>query len=339
MIGVLNKGELDHLEFNGPVKATARGSINWSDMTQSRIEGAVRGSDLTFGPLKASEYSFTIHMIGLTNILNDVRARVFGGDLQGRVAFLLPSGEETNGTYTVEASVKNVDFQSMVHAFNRKVDEEYEGRLFLRDFKLHGVLAEGTTQSMTGSGALRIKNGKIFMLPIFGGLTDWFARYIPGMDFVLNQSDAKTEFAIAGGKLHTDKVSIEGSLIRLEGDGDYQFDGHLNFRVRVKLLREKSLAGWLLDLPTWLLSKLFEFRLEGTREAPQWQPFSSTMDVLETIGLRSRKDSARQAQEEAEDRSPPQLKGKIEASLEPMPEVDVEKDADEETPVQGGASR
>jgi hypothetical protein len=339
MIGVLNQGELDALDFSGPVNSTAKGSVNWSDMTQSRIEGAVRGTGLGFGPLQATDYSFTIHTIGLTNTLNDVRARVYGGELQGRVSFLLPSVAASNGTYTAEASVKNVDFQSLVHAFNRKADEEYEGRLSLRDFKLQGELAKGTTRTMTGSGALRIKNGKIFMLPIFGGLTDWFARYIPGLDFVLNQSDARTDFTMADGKMHTDKILIEGSVIRLDGNGDYHFDGHLDFRVQIKFLREKSLAGWILDLPTWILSKLFEFRLEGTREAARWQAFSSTVDLLETIGLGDRKGSARPAPAEVDDRSPPKLEGKIEASLEPMPEADVEKDADEETPMRGGASR
>jgi hypothetical protein len=66
--------------------------------------------------------------------------------------------------------------------------------------------------------------------------------------------------------------------------GDCGFDGNLSFDVQVRPLTEKSLIGQAMRVLTYPISRLLEFRLDGTLQRPRWRPFSL---VREERGLDS----------------------------------------------------
>jgi hypothetical protein len=136
-------------------------------------------------------------------------------------------------------------------------------------------------RNLQGKGYVRVKDGRVFMLPVFGGLTAYLSKRIPGMNFVLSQTEARAEFAIADGKAHTDKVQISGDVLTLRGSGDYHLDRRLDFKAELLFLKPKTFAHKVFRLPTYLFSKLFEFRLYGTLDDPQWRPVNFTEDVWE----------------------------------------------------------
>jgi len=116
-------------------------------------------------------------------------------------------------------------------------------------------------------------------------------KIIPGLDFVLCQSNVKSKFTISDGKFHTRDVLIEGELFGLTGRGDYYLNNDLDFKVRVNLLKSKTLMGMTFQRLLSPLRWFLEFRLTGTFDKPRWYLRTFSKDMLKKLGL-SRTDGA-----------------------------------------------
>jgi len=127
---------------------------------------------------------------------------------------------------------------------------------------------------------MNITEGRIFQIPLFGGLSDFLTRVIPGMSVLLRQTDVQASFVIADGKIHSDEILIEGDIFSLVGQGDYYLDGTLDFTVQVKLLRKHTLAADVFRFVTHPVSKMLEFHLGGTLDSPRWRPVHIPKEVF-----------------------------------------------------------
>ncbi len=153
------------------------------------------------------------------------------------------------------------------------------------EFLIEGMTGKDTIGSLKGHGALRISDGRVFMMPVFGGLSEFMTKIIPGLDLVLKQSDLKTKFVIDKGYIITDKVAVEGDVLSLKAYGSYMLKGDLDFDVQVKLLKEHTFGGKVVRFITYPISKLFEFSLKGSLTDPHWYPENFSLDLLEKIGF------------------------------------------------------
>ncbi|MDI6775030.1 MAG: AsmA-like C-terminal region-containing protein [Verrucomicrobiota bacterium] len=291
MIGILTNGVLDDFRFDGQVNVAGHGVANYEDLAKTRLNLRITGRDLGWNRLKVEEYGFDLNVDGLTNALNDIRGRFYGGDLSGRAVFVLSPDPLGDASFEVAGRVSHAGFERFMKDVekNDRQAREYAGRLSV-SLNMNGLLGETNTGTINGKGAIRVKEGKVLLLPIFGELTKTLTDYIPGLDFVVNQTDVKSEFKIAEKKISTENICIEGNVIRLNGYGDYHFDNTLDFRAQVRLLRHQSILSYLTDPIMWVFGKLFEFRLEGDVSDPRWTAFSSTMDLLKKIGLKKKDD-------------------------------------------------
>ena len=61
--------------------------------------------------------------------------------------------------------------------------------------------------------------------------------------------------------------------------GSYYFDEKLDFYVRVQLLR-KGVIAKVVNLPTFLVTKLFEFHLGGHLKSPKWRPVNFPKELF-----------------------------------------------------------
>jgi hypothetical protein len=164
--------------------------------------------------------------------------------------------------------------------------QDYRGRVSGR-FDVSGLVEDRTGEALTGEGAIRIKDGRVFMLPLFGGLSQALARVIPGLDFVLRQTDARAEFVIRNREARSTEIQVEGDVLSLTGRGAYRFDGGLDFYAQVQLMKHQTLVAKVLRTLTYPLSKLFEFRLRGTLDEPDWYPLNFSPELFERLGLKA----------------------------------------------------
>ena len=288
MIGILTNSVDTVLHYKGPVKLQARGIAGTKDIAKTDFVGTVHAKGLGSGRFTSDECTFSVRMKGPTNTLSNIQGRIYDGTFTGQAMLVAPNGSQTNTEYAIETTVVDVDFEELARILTGEKDKEYDG-IFYGYLSMRGLAGEGNGHTATGNGHLGIKNGHVYMLPVFGGLSDYVTRIIPGLDFVLSQSDAKADFVIADSRAHSKDVRIKGDIISLSGKGDYAFDHKLDYDVQMRLLKSHTIGGRILKPIFYPLSKLFEFSLRGTLEEPDWHLINFSSEILEKLGLRKKK--------------------------------------------------
>jgi len=287
MLGLLTNGALPECHFEGPFDFWGRGVVDYGNFhgTDFRGGGNFYGFRYRDYPVITNN-CFFMKMEGLTNICPFVEGRFYGGLLRAQVDVRATDFAAQDWRYAVTGKLDQADFGSL--AADRKITNRlaYCGALSGSVF-VQGMVKDSNGATMTGNGRVSVRNGRVFLLPVFGGLSTLMARIIPGVDFVLRQTDMKADFAISNRMFSTENAVIEGSVLSLSGRGNYTFDQNVNFDVQVRLMKEKTFMAKVLRVVTYPLSKLFELRLRGTRDAPRWYPVNFSADVFGKMGWRN----------------------------------------------------
>ena len=277
IIGVVTNDFFTKCRVEEPFSVTAKGVAGYEDKAKNDFDAEIQCGGIGNQSLLIRNSDFVMKMRGPTNVIENLRGRFCDGEFTGRLSTVLPYGSETNTRFTAEGTVRNADFQELSNLLSDK-QQEYDGRIS-GEFAIEGLMGTNNLNTVRGTCAIRIKHGRIFMLPIFGELSAFIAGIIPGLDVVLRQSDAKAEFVIVDARAYSDKVLIEGDVISLSGSGYYAFNGDLDFDVRISLLKSHTFLGKVIRIPTYLVSKLFQFRLSGSRSDPHWYPVNFSKDL------------------------------------------------------------
>ena len=306
MVGILTNLLTQHITFDGATTVTAEGIVDYSGAhANTDLKGTVQADHVGFERFDCDSGSCDVRMVGDQVTLTNIEASVYGGTASGNIVVTAPPRGQQQTDFQADIQLSNADFgRFMKYASTNDSKREYSGRLF-GDLVIHGVSGKECKKTLNGGGRVEIRDGRVFLLPVFGGLSRLMTRIIPGLDFVLRQSDAGMDFTVENGRVETDKVVVEGDVLSLKGKGAYALGGELDFDVQVKLMNEHSLVSKLVRVLTYPISKLFEFRLKGTLDDPSWYPVNFSLDLLERIGLRKRESKAEadppQTSEDAKD--------------------------------------
>lgn len=125
---------------------------------------------------------------------------------------------------------------------------------------------------LNGKGHVEITEGHLAQMKLFAGLTSLLADKVPGVGFLVNQSQASADFTITNGVFRSDNVYIEGGFVSLKSWGTYDIPkDDLDFTVRVQFMKKESLMGKILHPVTFPFTKLLlEFKATGPIDAPKW---------------------------------------------------------------------
>jgi len=177
----------------------------------------------------------------------------------------------TNLRYQLQGNVREVNFQMLTRTLTGQAADQYRG-YFSGQLELDGFLDDPGGQTAAGHGWIEVGAGRLFQFPLFGGLSEFLGRIVPGLSLIMRQTDARASFVIKDGKIHVDDIVIEGEVITLACEGDYYLNGDLDFAVQVRLLKKNTLVGGILHLAMMPVTKMLEFRLTGTVKDPHWCP-------------------------------------------------------------------
>jgi len=136
--------------------------------------------------------------------------------------------------------------------------------------KFHLPIADGD-EAFEGGGSIDIRNGRLVRIPVFLALTTALANNVPGIDKLINQSEARCDFTITNGVMQTENLVVEGALfcIRLRGRSDLR-TGEVNCVAHCTVMKDDSVLGKYFVHPVlWPFTKLFtEFEISGTKDRP-----------------------------------------------------------------------
>jgi hypothetical protein len=187
----------------------------------------------------------------------DAEAGLFGGGVKFGADISLAKGPSN---YSASVAADSVDFPTLTKLYFDF--DTARGQLFGNfDFKARGADA----RSMEGSGKIRVANGTVFTIPVFGPLSSLASAIIPGFGHSVAR-EATASFTIADGVIRTKDFKVSGRSFGLSGHGELHFvDDRLDFDVKVA---PRKGPGVLLT-PVY---DLLEYKGDGPLSKPNWHP-------------------------------------------------------------------
>ncbi|CAN5271461.1 hypothetical protein BH20VER2_BH20VER2_07600 [soil metagenome] len=247
--------------FRSPPHLVANGVVTFRGRRETQLEigiDAPAGMDYVFlGQVLPFDRAAGQLLITDDRVqLLGTNGTLFGGSVRGTADIHTAKPDDH---YTASIALDGVDFPRLTDLYFKY--KTAQGQLAGRyDF----AVRNDDTRTMTGTGSMRVSNGNVFAIPVFGPLSGLISAVLPGAGYSVAKQAAAT-FTVADGVIHTDDFKVSGKLFGMRGHGDIHFlDDKLDFDLRI----DARGAGALLT-PVY---QLFEYKGEGSLAKPTWRP-------------------------------------------------------------------
>jgi AsmA-like C-terminal region len=247
--------------FHRTPHLTANGVVQFGAGKQTHLQidlDAPGGMDYTFIDKVLPFDRIAGHLLFTDDRLQIVglKGRLFSGDLTGSADISLA---RNNRHYTAKIEVEKADFPSLADLYFKY--KTSQGALSGR-FDFAGVGSDA--RFLKGEGMVRVTDGNVFAIPIFGPLSELLSKMFAGVGYSVAR-EATAPFTIREGVIHTDTLRVSGKLFAMLGHGDVDFlKNKLDFDIRI----DAAGPGAVLTP----LYKLFEYHGEGSLTKPIWRP-------------------------------------------------------------------
>ena len=297
IIGLTNALERvrNTLVFDTPPHMTASGFVAFTSSRDSTTLTGTLSSDactVQGVPARNVQAEFAI----ATNVyqIRQVRASVADGTLDGDIAFQYQPGA-TTVDYRTSFQLRDLDLARLTASFG--LTNPPPGRINAT-VELQSRLDAAQHPALSGQGDLKLTNGVISRIPLFAGFTDYMARNVPGVESIVNQSEARLPFTITNSVLRSDGALIEGNIFSLAGKGVYRIpEDQLDFSVQAGIFKRRTWLGKLTHLVTFPFAKLLlEFHVHGPAGHPAWDYRGILERISDSMGESAgvKKDAAPQ---------------------------------------------
>lgn len=260
---------LQAFRFEGPVRVVGRGRATYGKRHDHDFDLRVEGERMGVRWALADRLAFDVEARGQNMALRNVRGEWHGGSGAGTVELEPAEPPEDPVRYRAEVRVDGADFGAIMRDLSDADATAYSGRISVEG-RLAGAIGDGQGRGAVGEGRVRIREGRLMQIPLFGGLSRGLARLYPGLGFAA-QTDFHADIAIAEGRIRTDNAQLEGGAISLRARGYYGIENRIRMVAQVRPLRSGLIAG-ALRIVTFPLTRLLEFDVTGTLEEPRWEP-------------------------------------------------------------------
>ena len=279
----LTPADLDMVTCESAPVLTVKGlsGVKATDIDDNRIDftttlkhGAFYGfrlNDLSM------DYALVRDRLVFTNVVATGRC---GGRYTGSGVLDLPGFDSARASFGIKVKCEKGSLEEYADAFKFDLGErrgQVDGECWFT-----APASTNFASRLNGGGIVRITDGHLGQMKLFAGLTKLLADKVPGVGFLVNQSQARCTFTVTDGVLSTDNLFIEGGFISIKAWGRYDIaKDDLDFTVRVQFLKDESLMGKVVHPITWPFTKLLlEFKAKGPLDDPKWEYISIIDRIL-----------------------------------------------------------
>ncbi len=128
-----------------------------------------------------------------------------------------------------------------------------------------------TNGSWQGLGNARLRDGFLWDLPLFGGVSKVLDRAIPGLGQSRFNSGSAT-FILTNRAVVTRDLELHSPTVHVFLNGSVQFDTQLDGRLEAAVLRDVPLLGPIVNLVLKPVAKLLEYDVRGRLDHPEMTP-------------------------------------------------------------------
>lgn len=268
MLGPVIAEFMKPFRLDGPARIQVEGLLDYCNFSMNQLAAHVEAQRFGYDRWEAETARFDLSAIGRRLRFTNAVATAYGGTFAGQGA-LYPVSTDSNWRYEADFAATNARLADLLTASIGKPMGELRGTLD-GTAKIGGYIGRGTGPLVTGSGHVDIRGGLLFQTKLFSGLSSILSKILP--DFTLfAQTDASGDYTIRNSRVSAKDIQLQGTVFSVKAAGDYAFNGALDYRVEVQLLRGGPVAA-LVRLATLPVTRLLEFRLTGTFADPHWRP-------------------------------------------------------------------
>lgn len=277
-------------EIIGPLTARAVRPYEFPIAPSVVINGSVgtdrdaeKWSDLHFD-LRASHFHWfkfnltnvTARLDWVTNRLSvtNLQSGFHGGRLDGWLGFDFdpPVGND----FAFDLAFTNAGLRSLIADIanpTNSLEGDLTGRIRVTDANTE------YWESWQGHGEVALTDGLLWDIPVFGIFSPVLNTLIPGLGRS-KATRAEGAFTMTNSLIRTRDLIIHSPPARLYYDGTVDFDANVDARVEAKLFKNKSLVGKLFDALTAPITKIFEYKVNGTLGHPVTKPINELPKLL-----------------------------------------------------------
>jgi hypothetical protein len=266
---------LDAFRFDGPVYAAGKGQIDYGQWSNHQFNGTFRAENIHMEKLQAGRFESSVAITGTRLSFTHATATLYNGQANGDATFDI-SLNDGSAPYRIDARFSQLDLKTLLQQVTTGDYNQINGQLST-SFTLSADATTGFWNSAQGIGQVKIENGRLADVPLFGGFSRLVQTAFAGFNlFTLTEFSA--DYQLHDRTLWSDNAQLGGTLLSARGRGSYAPDKGLNFTVTAEPLRQTGDQSkeWyqvqrLAATAAAPFLRLLEFHLSGPLEKPDWR--------------------------------------------------------------------
>ena len=237
--------------------------------TNEVLQMQLVGNGLAWRKFKADRATANLTVASGAAQVEDFNADLYGGKLYGKSSF---TGAGTNVEYRIELNAERCDVHKMLESASGKPSE---ARGWLKgNVELQGRGSD--LAAMHGRGYVEITDGVLAEVPLFGVFSQILNSLAPGLGSTKITS-ARCAYTMTDQSVKTDDLIVDAGAFTLRARGKADFNGKLDFRVRLQFLRLLPGFNLLWDI---IMGNIFEYKIGGTLSAPNYRPVNLPSEIM-----------------------------------------------------------
>ncbi|PAW84232.1 MAG: hypothetical protein B9S33_12190 [Pedosphaera sp. Tous-C6FEB] len=266
IIGPQTAGAVLPYQFSNAPTVRVHGSIPFRDSDSTDLHFDIVGGPFRWSFFHLPQVTTTVHWVTNQVIITNLVGGFHGGAIFGGLAFdLTPKRSADFGFDLAFTNASLPGFIADLSGKTNRLEGTVAGRVT--------VTSANTTnwQSWQGSGEVRLDDGLLWEIPIFG----LFSPVLNAINKDLGSSrakEAKGTFILTNSVIYTKNLEILSPPARLHYDGTVDFTGQIHANVEAEMFRDTFLVGPIISLLTSPVTKVFEYRVTGSLANPKSEP-------------------------------------------------------------------
>lgn len=253
-------------QFSNAPTVGVHGSVSFRESETTDLHFDIEGGPFRWSFFNLPQVTATLHWVTNQMVITNLVGGFYGGGIQGGLHFDFEPKKSADFAFNL--AFTNASLPGFIADMSGKSN------------KLEGMVAGSLTvtnantadwQSWQGFGEVRLNDGLLWEIPIFG----LFSPVLNAVNKGLGSSrakEAKGTFILTNSIIYTKNLEIHSPPARLHYDGTVDFAGKVNANVEAEMFRDTFLVGPLLSLLTTPMTKVFEYRVTGSLGNPKSEP-------------------------------------------------------------------
>lgn len=252
--------------FSDDMFVRVQGMIDADTDQQTDLSVALSGRAFGYRRITVDRASAQATRLPGRLFISNIVGTIYQGFGTGTVDIALT---DTGDYFQADVALTNIALDHLVAALAQQPTNQYEG-VIATSVSLRGMVPdEDGWPSLSGTGTIEVKNGRLLRIPVFGGLSLLLEKIYPGLGFS-EQNSLVASLEFRRGRIYTDDLRLSGSVLSLGAKGSYSWKDELDFYVKVQPFRDGSLAS-ALRIVTLPLSFILELEMTGPFKNPRWR--------------------------------------------------------------------